>query len=73
MKMVQIRCRILRDGKESEWPVENAVPGDIIILAAGDVIPADSLLLESKELFIDEAAFTGETYPVEKKRGCCCS
>ena len=69
LKMVQIRCRIVRDGKESELPVENVVPGDIIILSAGDVIPGDSLLLDSKELFIDEAAFTGETYPVEKNAG----
>src|ERR1019366_6915087 len=69
LKMVQIRCRIVRDGKESELPVENVVPGDLIILSAGDVIPGDSLLLDSKELFIDEAAFTGETYPVEKNSG----
>jgi Mg2+-importing ATPase len=69
LKMVQIRCRIVRDGKESELPVENVVPGDIIILSAGDVIAGDSLLLDSKELFIDEAAFTGETYPVEKNAG----
>jgi P-type Mg2+ transporter len=69
LKMVQIRCRIVRDGKESELPVERVVPGDIIILSAGDVIPGDSLLLDSKELFIDEAAFTGETFPVEKNKG----
>jgi Mg2+-importing ATPase len=69
LKMVQIKCRIVRDDKEAELPVENVVPGDIIVLSAGDVIPADSLLLESKELFIDEAAFTGETYPVEKNVG----
>jgi Mg2+-importing ATPase len=69
LKMVQIRCRILRDGTESEWPVESVVPGDIIVLSAGDMIPGDSLLLDSKELFIDEAAFTGETYPVEKNAG----
>src|ERR1700722_2475891 len=69
LKMVQIRCRILRDGTESEWPVETVVPGDIIVLSAGGVIPGDSLLLDSKELFIDEAAFTGETYPVEKNAG----
>ncbi len=69
LKMVQIRCRILRDGEECEWPVEKVVPGDIIMLSAGDVIPGDSLLLDSKELFIDEAAFTGETYPVEKNAG----
>ena len=69
LKMVQIKCRIVRDEKEIELPVETVVPGDIIILSAGDVIPADSLLLESKELFIDEAAFTGETFPVEKNVG----
>jgi Mg2+-importing ATPase len=69
LKMVQIKCKVIRDEKEMELPVENAVPGDIVILSAGDVIPADCLLLESKELFIDEAAFTGETYPVEKSVG----
>lgn len=69
IKMVQIHCRIIRDGKESELPVENVVPGDIIVLSAGDLIPGDCLLLNSKELFIDEAAFTGETYPVEKDIG----
>jgi P-type Mg2+ transporter len=69
LKMVRIRCLILRDGTEKEFPVENVVPGDIIILSAGDVIPADSLILDSKEIFIDEAAFTGETFPVEKNAG----
>ena len=69
LKMVQIKCRIVRDEKEIELPVENVVPGDIIVLSAGDVIPADCLLLESEELFIDEAAFTGETFPVEKNIG----
>ncbi len=69
LKMVQIRCRILRDGTENEWPIEKVVPGDIVVLSAGDVIPGDSLILESKELFIDEAAFTGESYPVEKSSG----
>ncbi len=69
LKMVQIRCLIVRDSKASEMPVENVVPGDLVILSAGDVIPGDSLLLESKELFTDEAAFTGETYPVEKNVG----
>jgi len=69
LKMVQIRCYLLRDGKGTELPVDNAVPGDVVILSAGDVIPGDSLLLDSKELFVDEAAFTGETYPVEKNVG----
>src|ERR1700722_2741348 len=59
LKMVQIRCRIIRDGKDGELPVENVVPGDVVILSAGDVIPGDSLLLDLHELFTDEAAFTG--------------
>ena len=49
--------------------METVVPGDVVILSAGDVIPGDSLLLDSRELFIDEAAFTGESYPVEKNAG----
>jgi Mg2+-importing ATPase len=69
LKMVQIRCRLVRDGVENEWPMGTVVPGDVVILSAGDVIPGDSLLLESRELFIDEAAFTGETFPVEKNVG----
>jgi Mg2+-importing ATPase len=69
LKMVQIRCRLVRNEKEVELPVDNAVPGDVVILSAGDVIPGDSLLLDSHELFTDEAAFTGETFPVEKNPG----
>jgi P-type Mg2+ transporter len=69
LKMVQIRCRIVRGGLENEWPIETVVPGDLVILSAGDVIPADCLILDSQELFIDEAAFTGETFPVEKNAG----
>jgi len=69
LKMVQLHCTVLRDGQKKEVPMENAVPGDVISLSAGDIVPGDSLLLESQELFVDEAAFTGETYPVEKKSG----
>nr|WP_068889424.1 magnesium-translocating P-type ATPase [Pedobacter panaciterrae] len=66
LAMVRIKATVLRDGKQNEIPVEEIVPGDIIMLSAGDVIPADCLILESNELFVDEAAFTGETFPVEK-------
>jgi P-type Mg2+ transporter len=69
LKLVQIRCRLVREGVEEECPMETVVPGDVVVLSAGDVIPGDSLLLESRELFIDEAAFTGETFPVEKNVG----
>ncbi len=66
LKMVQLHCTVLRAGKKTEVPLEVVVPGDIISLTAGDIIPADALILEAQALFIDEAAFTGETYPVEK-------
>jgi Mg2+-importing ATPase len=45
------------------------VPGDVVLLNAGDVIPGDALILTSKDLFVDEAALTGETFPVEKVEG----
>ena len=66
LKMVQLHCTVIRGGNKKEIPSEAVVPGDIIVLSAGDIIPGDSLILESQELFVDEAAFTGETYPVEK-------
>jgi P-type Mg2+ transporter len=69
LKIVQVRCAVLRDGQEKEIAVEDIVPGDIILLNAGDIIPGDCLLIDSTELFVDEAAFTGETFPVEKKPG----
>jgi len=66
LAVVQIKAAVWRDGKQGEIPVERVVPGDIVTLAAGDVIPGDCLLLTSNELFVDEAALTGETYPAEK-------
>jgi len=69
LAMVQIKATVLRDGRPQEIPVEAIVPGDIVILNAGDIVPGDSLVHESKDLFIDEATLTGETYPVEKSVG----
>jgi len=66
LKLVQLNCMVLRGGVKKEMPMEQVVPGDIIYLTAGDIIPGDSLIIESHEIFVDEAAFTGETYPVEK-------
>ncbi|HVW12488.1 MAG TPA: magnesium-translocating P-type ATPase [Mucilaginibacter sp.] len=67
LKLVQIKCSVLRSGQRREVPLETVVPGDIINLSAGDIIPGDSLVVESDEMYVDEAAFTGETYPVEKE------
>jgi P-type Mg2+ transporter len=69
LAIVKIKALVRRDGSEQEVPVEEIVPGDIVLLNAGDTIPGDSRLLESKDLFVDEAALTGETYPVEVQPG----
>jgi len=55
LAIVQIKAIVLRDGTPKEIPVEEICPGDVVILNAGDVIPADCLILESKDLFVDEA------------------
>lgn len=69
LKMVQIKVNVSRDGSIIEIPTEDVVPGDVISLTAGDIIPADSIIISSQNLFVDEAAFTGESYPVEKQTG----
>ncbi len=69
LAIVQIKATVLRDRSPEEVPLEEIVPGDVVILKGGDVIPGDCLILESKDLFVDEAALTGETYPIEKSAG----
>jgi Mg2+-importing ATPase len=69
LAIVETKSTVLRDGTPQEIPVEKIVPGDIIILNAGDLIPGDSINLESKDLFVNEASLTGETFPSEKNAG----
>ncbi len=69
LAIVTTKAGVLRDGREIEVPVENVVPGDVVVVSAGSAIPGDCLILESKDLFVDEATLTGETYPVEKQPG----
>jgi Mg2+-importing ATPase len=69
MSIIQIKTTALRDEKVKGVLIEDIVPGDVVRLRAGDVIPADGIILESKDLFVDEATLTGETYPVEKMSG----
>ncbi len=66
---VTVHVQALRDGKSQEIPLPALVPGDVVLLAAGDLIPADGRLLESKDFFVNQALLTGEPYPVEKKPG----
>lgn len=64
--MVPQRCIVIRDGHEVELPAEELVPGDVVLLAAGDKVPADLRLLQAKNLQAEEAALTGESVPVTK-------
>jgi len=66
LAMVQTTVSVLREGVCKELTIECLVPGDMIVLKAGDVIPSDCLIVTSDNLFIDEAILTGESYPVEK-------
>ncbi|MCG6167976.1 magnesium-translocating P-type ATPase [Leptospira sanjuanensis] len=66
LAMVQIRVTVFRNGSRIDIPLEEVVPGDVLGLSAGDVIPADCRLLESKDLFVNEATLTGETFAEEK-------
>jgi Mg2+-importing ATPase len=65
-KMVHTTATVLRDGAQKEIPLVHVVPGDVILLAAGDMIPADVQLLKAKDLHINQAMLTGEALPVEK-------
>ncbi|MVM41242.1 magnesium-translocating P-type ATPase [Spirosoma sp. HMF3257] len=67
LSIVVAKTSVLRDGKEQEVPDEQLVPGDVLRLRSGDVIPADCYLLSCNELFVNEATLTGETFPVDKQ------
>jgi Mg2+-importing ATPase len=66
---VAVRGQVLREGKVSEIPLAEMVPGDVALLAAGNVIPCDGRVLEAKDFFVNQALLTGEPFPVEKAPG----
>ncbi len=66
-KMTAPTARLLRDGREVEVPARDIVPGDVVLLATGDKIPADARVIESVNLRIDEAPLTGESEAVDKQ------
>jgi len=68
-KRVMITTTVLRDGQEKELPLSLVVPDDIIVLHAGDLVPADGEIVEGNDLFINESQLTGESFPVEKRVG----
>lgn len=63
------KATVLRDGRETPVPVEEIVPGDVILLSAGNLIPADGILLQARDFNVSESALTGETFPVVKEPG----
>ena len=64
--MISVRATVIRGGQSREIPVSQLVPGDVVALAAGDMIPADVRLLTAKDLFVNQSPLTGESFPVEK-------
>ncbi len=68
-KKLSPNARVLRDGKWQEMAARELVPGDIVRVRLGDIVPADLKLLEGDYLQVDEAALTGESLPVEKHIG----
>jgi Mg2+-importing ATPase len=69
LAQVEIRVQVMRDGQVVEVPLPEIVPGDVTLLSAGRGVPGDGLLLESRDLFVSEAALTGESEPAEKSAG----
>jgi Mg2+-importing ATPase len=66
---VTIHSVVLRDGQPQTVPSSRLVPGDVVLLSAGSLIPADGVVLEAKDFFVNQAVLTGETFPVEKRPG----
>ncbi len=64
--MVKTTATVLRGGVRFDVPMRELVPGDVVLLAAGDLVPADLRVLSAKDLFLNQAALTGESMPVEK-------
>jgi Mg2+-importing ATPase len=64
---IALRAKVLRDGTTGELPVADLVPGDIVLLTAGDLVPADGIVIAANDAQCNQAALTGEPYPVRKR------
>ncbi len=64
-----LTCRVVRDGVDQTVPVSDVVPGDVVVLSAGNMIPADGVVLDANDFLVSEAGMTGESFPVEKRPG----
>ena len=68
-RRLALNCRIIRDAVEKTVPVTSVVPGDLVLLSAGNLVPADGLVIEAQDFLVSEASLTGESFPVEKRPG----
>lgn len=66
---IAFKADVVRDGQTISVPTADIVPGDVVLLSAGSLIPADGLVLEARDFFVNQAVLTGETFPVEKQPG----
>ena len=69
LAMVRVKAEVLRDGQSADVALEDVVPGDVVQLNAGDVVPGDCRVIDSRTLLVDESALTGEAYPANKTVG----
>ena len=69
LAQVRTHADVIRDGVETEVSIDDVVVGDVVVLRAGDVVPADARVREARDLLIDESTLTGESFPVEKHAG----
>ena len=65
-KRVATMATALRDGTKQDIEISELVPGDVVVLSAGDIVPADARVISAKDFFVDQSALTGESFPVEK-------
>jgi Mg2+-importing ATPase len=66
---ISILVKVLRGARECTVPLAKIVPGDVVLLSAGSMVPADARLLEATDLFVSQAVLTGESFPVDKRPG----
>lgn len=66
-KKVALSATVIRDGVTSEIPLKEVVPGDVVQVGVGDIVPADCTFLDGRDLMIDESTLTGESFPKEKR------
>ncbi len=64
---IALSTRVLRDGREQEVPVTEIIPGDLVLLKVGDRVPADGLVIEARDCFVNQSVLTGESGPSEKR------